>query len=250
MLLSFNSEKFNGAIWRMEIDAISETVFVEVRNSEEKMVSFGSVNLSTGKLNFKNVITEERWLTGIEAAHDNVLLLHNYQSENSPVHKGLTAIDGTTGETIWSNYTFAFDHSSVNGPILYNAQIQPKKLFLADIKTGAMVRFYQPEMDKELVNNIILPQILSVSHLNKKIKIAPYGNYMHYREYNNLIIVSLHSFTAGILKQHLYIMNDAEVVYEDTLNADIQKIQPEAFIMHNNCLIYIKNKAELKVLNL
>jgi hypothetical protein len=250
MLLPFISEEFDGAIWRMEIDSLSETVFVEIRNSEDKLVSFASISLRTGTVNFKSLTAPERWLTGIEAAYDGVLLLHGYQSENSPVHKGLTAIDAVSGETLWSNYTYAFDHLSVNGPVVYNLQIQPKKLFIVDIKTGLSNGVYESGVNKELVNNIVLPDILPVSYLKETLEIEPYGNNMHYLEFNNLRIVSLHSSKAGILKQHLYIMDNHEVVYEDILNTDIQKIQPEAFILHNNSLIYIKNKSELKVLNL
>jgi hypothetical protein len=80
--------------------------------------------------------------------------------------------------------------------------------------------------------------------------IEPHGNIIHYIDYNNFRIVSLHSLNAGELKQHLYIMDDANVVYEDLLNADIQKMQPESFILYKNLLIYIKNKSELLVVNL
>lgn len=250
-LLPFISEKFDGDIWRIEADSYTgNTLFVEVRSSEDKLVSFASINLATGNLNFKSLTTPERWFTGIEAAYDGVLLLHGYQSENSPVHKGLTAIDAVTGETLWSNYSYAFDHMTINGLVAYNVQIQPKKLFTVDIKTGLATGTYSPGTDTEPLNHIILPRILPVSYLKEALEIEPYGNNMHYLEFNNLRIVSLHSSKAGILKQHLYIMDDHEIVYEDILNTDIQKIQPEAFILHNNSLIYIKNKSELKVLNL
>ncbi|HEY0246425.1 MAG TPA: DUF4905 domain-containing protein [Mucilaginibacter sp.] len=250
MLLPFISEKFNGAIWRMEIDNLSPTVFVEIRNSEKKEVSFSSVSLLNDKLNFKDITTPERWLTGIEAAYNGVLLLHNYLSENSPVHKGLTAIDAVNSEILWSNYTYAFNHLSANGAVLYNVQIQPKKLFLADIKTGMPNGAYLPEVDTELINDIITPRILPISFLDQLIEIKPHGNSLHYLEYNNFRIVSLHSFEAGQLKQHLYIMNGLQIVYEDIMNSDIQKVQPEAFILHKNWLIYIKNKSELKVISL
>lgn len=244
------NEKFNGVIWRMQIDSLSETVFMEIRSSEEKSVSFAAINLSTGKLNFKELTTPERWLTGIEAAYNGVLLLHNYQSENSPVHKGLMAFDVTNAENIWNNYTYALDHLSVNGPVVYNVQVQPKKLFLIDIITGMMIRPFQPEVDFELINPVVVPQLLPVSYLYKLLEVEPYGNNMHYLEYNNFRIVSLHTLKTGKLEQHLYMMNDLRVVHADILNTDIQKIQPEAFILHKNQLIYIKNKSELKVFNL
>ena len=234
----------------MEVDAGSGTVFVEIRRSDDKVVSFGAVSLSTGKTSFKELITPERWFTGIETSYDGVLLLHGYLSESSPVHKGLIAVDGVSGETIWSNYTLAFDHLSVNGPVVFNIQIQPKKLLLADIKTGQVKRSYQPEIDIELVNDIVLPQVLPLSYLKQRFDIEPYGNNAHYLEYNNLIIVSLHSLQAGVLRQHLYIIDDNKIIYEDVLNDTIQKLQPEAFILSKNYLIYIKNKSELKVINL
>jgi hypothetical protein len=250
-LLPFISTQFNGAIWRLEIDSMSDTVFAEIRNSEEKRVSFGSVNLITGEINFNELTTEERWLTGIEAAYDGVLLLHNYQSDNSPVHKGIIAIDALNGNTRWSNYTYAFDHLSVNGPVVFNTQVQPKKLVLADIKTGVIKRNYEPATDTELIVPIALPQVLSISaYKETQLEIEPYGNSLHYLEFNNFRIVSLHSFMANRLKQHLYISNDHDIVFEEIMNTDIQKIQPEAFILYKNCLIYIKNKSELAVLNL
>jgi outer membrane protein assembly factor BamB len=251
-LLPIINHQFNWPIWRMEVDEISSTLFVELRNSEEKKVAFGSVNLITSNINFTNITTPERWLTGIEAAYDGVLLVHNYQSETGPVHKGLIAIDAITGQSLWSNYTLAFDHLSVNGPIVYNAQIQPPKLFLADIKTGQTKRSYEPVIDTGLNNNIISPQLIPADFLKElTLPVIPYANTAHFMEHNTFRIVSLHTFFQEQLKQHLYIINsEGTVVYQDLLNSDIQKLQPEAFVVHKNSLIYLKNRSELIVLNL
>jgi len=251
VVLPFIDHQFNGIIWRLEIDGLTDTLFAEVRNSEERIVSFSSVDLTTGKLNFSNLATDERWLTGIECAYNGILLLHHYQSDNSPVHKGVIAIDGQTGTTIWSNYTYAFDHLSVNGPIVYNSQLQPKKLVLADIKTGTVIRNHEPAIDTEAIIPIIFPSLIPASgYKDPLLKIEPFGNSLYYVEVNNLRIVSLHAQTANGLEQHLYVMDGAKVVFEDIMNTDIQKLQPEAFIVYKNCLIYIKNKFELKALNL
>jgi len=245
------SQQFNGAIWHMEIDGLSDTLFIEVRNNEEKQVSFASVDLKTGKTWFTDFVSPERWLTGIEAAYDGVLLLHNYQSETGPAHKGLVAIDAQTAEILWSNYTHAFDHLTVNGPVVYDTRIHPRQLFLADVKTGAISRIYEPYVYKEFTNDIILPQQLPIELVPSEIKaMHPFGNSVHYLEYNNLRIVSLHALKAGQLNQSIFIFEDLDLIYEDLLNTGIQKIQPEAFILHKNRLIYIKNKSQLKVLSL
>jgi hypothetical protein len=248
MLFSVIDQQFTGVIWRLEIDSLTDTVFIETR-SADKQVSFSSLNLATGAINFTDYTTPERWLTGIEAAHDGMLLLHNYQSENTPTHKGITAINAT-GEVSWSNYTYAFDHISVNGPILFNTQLQPKKLFLVDVKTGATVRSYQQTIDTEIENHVTAPQILAPDQLLSSLPAEPYGNIIHYVDHNNFRIVSLHTLKAGQLQQQLYIMDGSTLVYEDLLSADIQKMQPESFILYKNSLIYIKNKSVLKVLNL
>ncbi|HEY4323522.1 MAG TPA: DUF4905 domain-containing protein [Mucilaginibacter sp.] len=246
----FIIENFNGAIWRMEIDELTETIFVEVRDSEEKRVSFGSVNLISGEIYFKDLTTPERWLTGIEAAYDGVLLLHNYQTESGPAHKGLVAIDGQTAATLWSNYNVTFDHLSVQGPILFDSRFQPRKLFLIDVKTGATIGNYPSSDNKELPNSIVLPELVSYEIVNNMSQIPAFGGAVHYLEHNNFRIVSLHSLIEGWLSQHLFVMDGDEKVYEDLLNNNIQKMQPEAFILHKERLIYIKNKSELKVLTL
>jgi len=251
-LLPFIQHQCNAPVWRMEIDELSNMIFLEVRNGGDKSVSFTSIDMDNSMVNFEGFTTPERWLTGIEAAYNGVLLVHNYQSEKGPAHKGLTAIDGLTGKTLWSNYTLAFDHLSVNGPVVYNTQIQPRKLTLADIKTGATVRSYQPVIDIGLDNHILSPQTLPAETFKNLLPgVNAYGNTAHYLEHNTFRIVSLHTFLDGQLKQRLYIIDDkAAIVYHDLLQSDIQKLQPEAFVVHNNELIYLKNRSELIVLNL
>jgi hypothetical protein len=58
------------------------------------------------------------------------MLLHHYKHESGPEHKAIIAIDAITSAELWSNYSLAFDHLSVNGPVVYNTNIQPKKLFV------------------------------------------------------------------------------------------------------------------------
>jgi hypothetical protein len=249
-------EQFDETIWRIEIDEFTDTIFLEIRNTEKKEVSFASIDLNSGVVNFKGLTLPERWLAGIEAAFDGILLLHYYQTETGPAHKGLVGVDAVTGETLWSNYNFALDHLSVNGPVVYDTRLQPRKLFLADVKTGATTRVYEPSVYQELTNCIVLPLLITPDEMPVKLlQVHPVGNMVHYVEHNNFRIVSLHALKGEGLTQSLFIFDDAEAGgyredYEDLLNAEIQKIQPEAFIMHKNRLIYLKNKSELKVINL
>jgi len=242
------SEQFNGDIWRMEIDELSDILVAEIRDSANKQVSFASLSLSNGAVYFKGLMLPERWLTGIEAVYDGVLLLHNYQSEAAPMHKGLVAVDAFSGRELWSNYALAFDHLSAEGPVIYDTHFHPRKLFLANIETGATKRLFEPSVYQELKISIIVPDVKTPDSTD--LPVHPYGESIHCLDYNNLRIVSLHALKAGVLTQQIFIKDGSHIVYHDMLNADIQKLQPESFIMHNNRLIYIKDKSELKVLAL
>ncbi|MBS1521686.1 MAG: DUF4905 domain-containing protein [Bacteroidetes bacterium] len=252
MLQPHINYQFKSTVWRLEIDPITNILFAEIRDNSDKRVSFSAINLENGEIYFDDLQTEERWLTGIETAYDGTLLLHNYQSENGPVHKGLIAIEGKTGKTIWSNYTHAFDHLSENGPVIYDSRLQPLQLLLSDIKSGIIVRSYQSQIDLEIENQIILPDIIPVEALSSlSLQLKTFGNTLHYLEHNNLRIVSLHAFADGTLQQLLYIFTtDNKIVYQDLLNDDIQKLQPESFLLRKDQLIYLTRKSILKVLNL
>jgi len=247
--LPFISKQFNGHIWRMEIDEISDTIYLEIRKAEDKLVSFAAVDLGSGETKFENVILPERWLAGIEVAYNNVLLLHGYQGQNAPVHKGLTAI-AADGAVMWSNYSIAFDHLSINGPVTYATQIRPRKLFLTDINTGTNIRPFDSVLDARYVNSIVFPHNVTDSELNFQLPVESYNRVVDYLSYNNYRIVSLHTLAEGLLMQSMYVWEDGDLIYEDLLNNNIQKMQPEAFILCKNRMIYIKNKTELKVISL
>ena len=245
------SHQFKSPVWRLEIDSISGIILIEVRDVVNKKVSFSSIGVDNGTIYFDGLETEERWLTGIEAAYDCVLLLHNYQSESGPSHKGIIALDAFTGKVLWNDFNSAFDHLTVHGPVVYDTRLQPKKLFLIDIKTGKITRKCEPLIDLELTNELALPTVVSDEFsLSLHLPVPPLENTIHYLEHNNLRIVSLHAITAGALQQHLYIMDGEEIVFEDLLNTNIQKLQPESFLLCKDKLIYLKNQSQLKVLNL
>ncbi|WP_377139882.1 DUF4905 domain-containing protein [Mucilaginibacter lutimaris] len=251
MLQPFISQAFNGTVWRLQIDEVTETLGIEIRNEADKQTSFATLNLSTGKVNFTNFALPERWLTGVEAVYNGIILLHYYKHESGPEHKAIIAIDSTTAAEVWSNYSLAFDHISINGPVVYNTSFQPNKLMLADVLTGQTIRPYDAVVDKPLENNIVVPVMMPATEMVPgMLPDEPYGNMVHYLNHNSYIIVSLHTLKNGLLQQHLYITEGSNVVYHDLLNHDIQKLQPEAFVLHKNALVYIKNKAEIKVLKI
>jgi hypothetical protein len=251
MLQPLISKSYNSTIWRLQIDSETDIMAIELRNEQDKQTSFASLNLSNGEAYITGLTLPERWLTGIENISSGVMLLHYYKHESGPEHKGIIAINAVTSAELWSNYSVAFDHMSINGPVLFNTSIQPKKLMVADLQSGQTLRAYNAATDKPLPNRIVIPETVAADVISPgTLPEEAYGNMIHYLNHNNYRIISLHAFTKGVLQQHLYILLGDDIVYQDLLNTDIQKLQPEAFVLHKNALVYIKNKTEIKVLNL
>ncbi|WP_462265835.1 DUF4905 domain-containing protein [Mucilaginibacter sp.] len=246
------AEYFDAPVWRMEIDAIRNLLFLEIRDIETREVSFSSIDLNTAETYFRGLKNDERWLTGIEAAFGGVLLIHYYETGSSPAHKGMAAINGITGRVLWNNYNYSFDHLTINGPVLFDARMQPRRFLTIDVNTGLPVKNDDTATSQSAGNHIRLPEAISVSALSELdfLSVIPYGNIVQHLDYNNYRIVSLHTQWAGQLRQLLYIFENGKPVFEDLLNADIQKMQPEAFVMYKHQLIYLKNRTEVQVLNL
>lgn len=251
LLQPYITQQLDGIVWRMEIDPITATLFLEVRREQDKQVSFTAADLLSGKINFSGLTLDERWLTGIESAYDGVLLLHGYASEGSPTHKGLTAIDGTTGKILWQDYNRTFDHLSTRGPVCYDTRFQPRKLSFVDIKTGTISGSYDAVLDEDIDTGIIIPDMVAADATDHTmLPEPPFANILHKLYHNGYRIVSLHAQKTDALHQLLYIYKDGNVVFTDLLNTDIQKLQPEAFVLHNQHLIYLKNRNELNVIKL
>jgi hypothetical protein len=244
------AEHFNGEVWRMEIDQTSHTLFAEIRKTEDRKVTFASVSLDSGETFFKDYTVDEQWLTGIESAFGAVLLLHYYQTAASPAHKGLAAVKASTGKVLWHNFNYTFDHLSINGPVVFDSRMQPPHYKLIDIFTGALQRDYNSAIDSLIDNQIVIPDAIPLPANLPNLPVEPYHNNVHYLEYNNLIIVSLHTLWTGQLRQYLFVIENNQVIFEDILNTNIQKLQPEAFVLYRNQLIYLKERVEIKVLNL
>ncbi|WCT10185.1 DUF4905 domain-containing protein [Mucilaginibacter jinjuensis] len=251
LLTATITQAFDVPIWRMEIDNFTDTIFLELRDSTNKQVSFAAIDLSTGNLNFKALVMPERWLSGIETAYKGVLLLHGYQSEAVPVHKGLTSINGTTGNVLWTDYNINFEQLSTEGIVVYDARIQPKKLYVINEQSGQRVGAYEPGTDV-MHSHIFFPNMIQADELPPDLLfLKPHANVVHYLQHNNFRIVSLHALDGSHLTQHLHVFNiTGELLFDDIMNNDIQKLQPEAFIVYKNSLIWLKNRSVVKVLNL
>ena len=239
--------KFSAPIWRFEIDAYC--LYLELRDAESKRVGFAAVSLATGKLCFQDVTLAETWLCNLSVAFNGVMLIQGFAGAGVP--SGITAIDGKSGTLLWQNYSYGLSHVSISGVVAFSTQIQSQKLLLLNGGSGEVLRAYNAEIDLPVDSQIITPVAIPEIPVSYSAFVnAEITGLILASKYQDFTILSFHELIAGILRQRLLIVKGSNLVFNEVLNDKIQKLQPEAFMLYANRLIYIKNKSNIVVVNL
>lgn len=244
-------QAFSGLVWKLETDIEQDLIYVETRNEKEHSAGFSSLNLKTGKLNFLELASEEKWLVGLSGGRKGVLFLHGYLSAQTPEHNGIIALDGISGKQLWANYNLSLETFTTIGLLAADQRFQSKRLVLLDELTGSTITGINLNNLQDDAQPIQIPTMLLLlpQNLSALIDGTITGEISCFN-YNSHLIISLHTQNNEGLLQQLFIIENETVVYRDLLNEQIQKLQPEAFVMVKNYLVYLKNKTILKVLNL
>jgi len=96
-----------GVLWRIAADDTGHLIGEE-RDAERKKASFFCLDRESGQALWADRRFSEEWWIGIEGFRGGVLYLHGFSTPELPGHRGLTAIDVPTGETLWENSDFMF----------------------------------------------------------------------------------------------------------------------------------------------
>ncbi|MVN21728.1 DUF4905 domain-containing protein [Mucilaginibacter arboris] len=240
---------FSSLIWKLESDAANDLLYIETRSAENQSTGFSSFNIKTGQVNFLELVPEEKWLVGMDGGRKGILFLYGYKSGQSPEHKGIIALNGLTGKQVWADYNLVLETFTKEGIVAADQRFQTKRNVLLDYKTGnALTDIKNQQDDVEPVQYPFMLRLLP-ENIAALITGTITGD-VCCLNYNSYLIISLHSKNNGYLVQQLFIIENDTLIYHDLLNENIQKLQPEAFVLIKNHLVYLKNKINLKVLNL
>src|SRR5258705_3352973 len=102
-----------GIIWRLLVSGKGQFVGEE-RNINERSVSFFCIDSESGTPLWRDLRLAEPWWIGIEALHDDLVLLHEFAMPDFPDHKKIHALDLSSGKLLWSNeeVTYLFSHGN------------------------------------------------------------------------------------------------------------------------------------------
>lgn len=243
---------FQGIIWNTLADENHHRLFLEIRDVQEKKVSFSALNLQNYEWLWKDVSLEEPWWVSLAAMGGEVLLFTLYTDTNNPDKKSLLAYDVIKNKIIW--WYNGFSLSAAN--TLYVKGIDarfPSKEIILDLFTGKALQ----QVDFHLADPQNFPVIRPFQYeegtehfgtvkdfLQSRQGILPVAT-VDYLEFEGLIMVSFF-VKEEELANYLYGFNSSgEVLLKEKLGQNLKGVGLDTFFIYSDHLIFVKNKNEL-----
>lgn len=232
------SAQSDGIIWKLALDDDSEILIWEIRSSDKK-VSFSAYDFKHQKELFHHFSFEEEWLLGLSCIKKGIAYFHGYESEFSPVQKGIIAFDLLNKKIIWQNFSVSTQEFYQEGIVVFDPRVSPRKYQLLDLNTGDIIKKINIEdLNRFQVDysQIQIPEIVSSSTIwetQHRLKAKDLDFLVSYVEQNQK------------WHQKLEIYRNHELLFSDYLNSDIQKLSFDTFLLWQDRLIYIRNKKEI-----
>ncbi len=246
------SHRFAGIIWNTLAHDRNERLFVEVRDSRKKTVSFSALNLRNNTWLWKDVGFEEPWWISMRAVEEDVLLLTVYSDAANPDKKSVIAYDVEKQRMIWWRNNFSV--TNVTCAYVFGVDGKfPEKESVLDLFTGELTLqsdfhlgdsqnfpVFRPFQYKEGTTHFD-----TVKHfLSVRRGIVPVGT-IEYLEFGSLIIMSFFSMEDG-LANYLYVLDTSgEFLAEEKLGEGLQGVGLDTFYVFSGHLIFVRNKNEL-----
>jgi hypothetical protein len=237
-MVALLSDKTEGIIWKIKLDDATETIVWENRTLDKKVLFYAYDFLNQVFL-IKHFSFEEDWLLGLDFVFNGIAYFHGFESEYSPVHKGIIAYDLKQNQILWQNFSISVQQYSSEGVVVFDPKVFPRVFQLVDLKTGNFISKLSLEtiyQTPSIKNQIIIPELKEDNKL---------WNSSHELQYKDLKIVALYKIEENITNQYLQIYKNGTLLFEDLLNQDIQKIGIDTFFLWLDKLIYIRNKSEI-----
>lgn len=247
-----SSNSFKGIIWNTLADGYNNRLFLEVRDIQEKKVSFSALNLQNNQWLWKNISLEESWWISLSAVAGDILLLTVYTDTNNPDKKSLIAYDVLKNQMIWWQNGFSLSAANTRYVKGVDSKFSTKEIIL-DLFNGQPV--HQVDFDLAVSQNfpVIRPfqYEQGTEHfdtvrdfLQTHLGIIPVIT-IEYLEFEGLIMASVF-VNEQDLANYLYVFaSSGDVLLKEKLGEDLKGVGLDTFFIFSGHLIFVKNKREL-----
>lgn len=237
------SEKFEGIIWKIEVNEKYDFIAIESRTLESKKTSFSVINYKSGEVLIKEKIFQETWNLNLAYIAEKNLVITAFNQAGSPESKGIISVNVQDAEILWEHYNLSLNRVTNEGLQVYDPRINPRRLsWISHIKGENIAECDNIEQSNEtmlhpeLKNQFVIPDFISREEIVGDLSVL---------SVQNLTIISFHEKVQNNIQQRLLVYQDDTILLDEILIGGIQKLQPESFFMQKNHLFYIRNKNEI-----
>ncbi|HEY6192242.1 MAG TPA: DUF4905 domain-containing protein [Bacteroidota bacterium] len=239
-----------GIIWRLLPSGKGQFVGEE-RNIGEKRVSFFCIDAENGAQLWRDLRLAEPWWIGIEALHDDLVLLHEYAMPDFPDHKKIHALDLFSGKLRWSNEEVTYLFSQGNGIYAARDQSDGRTYLELDPMTGGETRELEGEALNALRKSVRYEERIDfpvpfvhpgsegedvAGTIAKLVSGAGRVHFIEYLRKKDLLGVAYYAATGNdpvepLLDHHFLIAEEksGRILYRDILNSRAAAAVPDAF---------------------
>jgi hypothetical protein len=249
--LSF-SETLPGTVWRTLADPDHERLFVEIRNSDTKCVTFSALDLRSSRWIWKEKSFEEPWWISLAGISANVLLLTIYTDTNNPDKKSILAFEVSQQKVLWWKNDFSialvsgetvtgveskWGHREVVLDIYTGQEVTEDPVVLPVQQNFQVIRPFQYQEGSTHFNTV-------KSFLERKCDISAVFS-VEYCEHQTLILISAFSGREDLANYLIVFNSEGEIVMKETIGEHLKGIASDTFFIFSGYLIFVKNKREL-----
>ncbi len=262
-------------IWRMVL-AEHGTLVGECRDPENRVASFFCLEMSTGKVLWRDLRLDEQWWVGIEAVQKNVVLFHAFAKPDMPEHKGIRAFDAASGVQLWRNDDVAYWFGHENLVIVYRDLFEKRVGYEIDLQSGVLLKTHDASLEElhalrrqaaeeQSLPEVTLPEVFVEEEVDpalaalvrKETKGKELSGRVEYLWQNDVLVFNCHvqrrdSTGSSTLENNLivYRLPEKKRVFADVIGRNLAGYVPDSFFARHPYILFIKDQKNLTALRL
>jgi len=262
----------NRQIWRL-IPNDTNKLIIEERDTSTREVFFNCVDINSGKKIFYDFQLDEKFWTGIETVHKDIIIFHKYASHDMPDHDGMIAYDINSEKILWQSddYVFLFVHE--DKIYCYQNKFEGRDFFILDCITGSLIESLGD--DSKQINSLrensfnqagtgsyLFPEIFYPSTINNPDLVKYFEQYtaentiagrIEFIETDVLLLFNSHHILPDKSLKNVFTaveVSSKKVIFEEILNQKTGTFIPDCFFIKDMLLFLLIEKIKLKVCNI
>ncbi len=267
MLLPSENESsfyFDQAVWRIlpHPDPKANSWAVELRETEQKTVSWAILDLTTGQLHWQITPEVTDWWTTLTAFTDSAVYLHNYRYPDVPEPTDLLSLSTHDGSLQWAlpGVVFVQEGTTANQIIVAQKAGEGVNYQVCEAATGQLLQTVEPgslspaRADTCRTPGRYYPQDIYFDVLSsflQKVTNVSQPLAIDYLEASPYIAFSYYIYVEEKVAQFLLVVNQKqEIVYHQLLSEGRKGLSSSTLVWKNDKLLFLRTHNELISLNL